>query len=629
MASEDSPRAPVEERKPLLDNSDAATDSLPISEPASNIPSSTKPAPTRQRTSSVRTEPQDVYMAERIARAAETATDRMTDKLTALRSDAVPFLKRMGSRAAERAAPLIQEVDGRARVLVSGTRTHVATLIQSERTQSVRGWLCRKWDAAWHRWIAPAGARAGELLHKGLLLMFACIYVVSQGIFPGTPMHAAILGARRWWKGLSWEGKRHIIMGVTFAVLTLSVIVLGLAVKVERASLLMVGSAGCGRKGGTDCLPKDMGGCGCLGNQFGQYCEQNIETAREYMPSMLAALRRCPDAYQATFDAHRLAGVVRNQQSRGGCERDKPGSGKDHFRSYHIRPDQSIVQSTLQAIQGLDESFAQGLAFQYTPRFLYLQGAVGQDKRCDSTGGLSCFFKPVSTCGAYNALARPSSKSRHNGNAFVDGAALKPLNSTGLAPGAFHLHGSFWYHAQLARFLWRLNSFTKAQVDAAEQESGFLHPILGMVVSPGDNVSSFVTSAHKMRTQYKVQVIFLVAETEEVALKVAQSAQDFDFIYGKAIPPLNQLDSGDGAREGVLAFSNQQLSDVVRLSLLSRCDYFVSSFADDESRLAYMLAVGDKGFFPPYISLQGSPAFQGLQASSDQAGSAAEVVTFS
>lgn len=45
------------------------------------------------------------------------------------------------------------------------------------------------------------------------------------------------------------------------------------------------------------------------------------------------------------------------------------------------------------------------------------------------------------------------------------------------------------------------------------------------------------------------------------------------------------------------------------LSILAECDYFIGTFSDDFSRLAYLVLVSGKGYTVPHISLD-EPYFE-------------------
>ena len=59
--------------------------------------------------------------------------------------------------------------------------------------------------------------------------------------------------------------------------------------------------------------------------------------------------------------------------------------------------------------------------------------------------------------------------------------------------------------------------------------------------------------------------------------------------------------------EWLKLLEDAQLREFLRVSLLAECDALLGPFAALEFQLAYQLAVGTRGHFPPFIALDGEP----------------------
>ena len=59
--------------------------------------------------------------------------------------------------------------------------------------------------------------------------------------------------------------------------------------------------------------------------------------------------------------------------------------------------------------------------------------------------------------------------------------------------------------------------------------------------------------------------------------------------------------------EWLKLLEDAQLREFLRVSLLAECDALLGPFAALEFQLAYQLAVGTQGHFPPFIALDGEP----------------------
>mmetsp|Transcript_61955 Transcript_61955/g.90809 ORF Transcript_61955/g.90809 Transcript_61955/m.90809 type:complete len:116 (+) Transcript_61955:2-349(+) len=107
-----------------------------------------------------------------------------------------------------------------------------------------------------------------------------------------------------------------------------------------------------------------------------------------------------------------------------------------------------------------------------------------------------------------------------------------------------------------------------------------------------------------MARTYNTSQVFVASDDNE-ALQQLKSLPDLNVMYLALDRSI--LDSHwyveDRIRHGLLDAAIAGESAISDLFVLASCDYFVGTFSSHFGALAYELMAADKGYLPPYISL--------------------------
>ena len=185
---------------------------------------------------------------------------------------------------------------------------------------------------------------------------------------------------------------------VSFVVIAASLLVV-LALTLEPAAALRLLTASQGARG-APCQD-------CYGGRFGYECEGNVYTSNEYAPPEGYRPNDCQDITEE------IAKRVAQLQKPYDCYK---GFGQAAFRQYNLHPNfsngLSVDPYTLvaQALNALTETFMNGYAMQFSPRFsltasdydpfCHIPATEAGNGEKGTYVGLACFIEDVSPCDA-------------------------------------------------------------------------------------------------------------------------------------------------------------------------------------------------------------------------------------
>mmetsp|Transcript_7633 Transcript_7633/g.25898 ORF Transcript_7633/g.25898 Transcript_7633/m.25898 type:complete len:542 (-) Transcript_7633:985-2610(-) len=183
--------------------------------------------------------------------------------------------------------------------------------------------------------------------------------------------------------------------------------------------------------------------------------------------------------------------------------------------------------------------------------------------------------------------------------------------------------GIFFFISQLSRFLMTPNRNLEALLRRVKRRIRYQHPIIGLHVRHGDScpkwedkhshlpgakcekLERYVEEIREMKRRYGVTRVFVCTDDPAVIEQLALLT-DFHFVF---VPFDRKLFSAsDWAIELklLMATLDRRLaaeSTVLDILLLAEADYFVGTLSSHFSSLAFELSVANKGFVPPYVSL--------------------------
>lgn len=173
----------------------------------------------------------------------------------------------------------------------------------------------------------------------------------------------------------------------------------------------------------------------------------------------------------------------------------------------------------------------------------------------------------------------------------------------------------------------RLNQKTieELSLHRVKESIGFKHPIIGVHVRRGDAChttgrknrcrsfeETYLPHIRTLSEKYGVNRVFLATDDDALLRKVKSSpaANEFEFVNvnmdrsiysaSKLIERRTELytEKSNVAHEMTL----QALTDIF---LLAEADAFIGHFLSNLSRLAIELSAAEKGFVPPFVSVDG------------------------
>ena len=187
--------------------------------------------------------------------------------------------------------------------------------------------------------------------------------------------------------------------------------------------------------------------------------------------------------------------------------------------------------------------------------------------------------------------------------------------------------GLFFFRSAIVAHMMRLNKKTIEELDLqrVKENIGFKHPIIGVHVRRGDAChttgrknrcrsfeNTYLPHIRTLSEKYGVNRVFLATDDDELLRKVKSSpaANEFEFVnvdMDRSIYKASRLierrtelytEKSNVAHEMTL----QALTDIF---LLAETDAFIGHFLSNLSRLAIELSAAEKGFVPPFISVDG------------------------
>ena len=280
--------------------------------------------------------------------------------------------------------------------------------------------------------------------------------------------------------------------------------------------------------------------------------------------------------------------------------------------------------------------------------------------------GLACFFENTSPCYGEKAFA--------DTNVEPAAVLQPPLGiSVDNVPTPFDRRGVHWYATQLAGFLWRPNPRVEQIAEQYIKEVGLGQlvggtkglglrrgrsrrkdnkGVIGLYVPTDIDCTEFqhnkaggcfsfpeyMNYVERMRRRYGATKVLLVAENHRAIVATADDKyKAFEFHFAgsqKFVETSGEPDDvhrpthvganfaeiglkhlqekNKGVPLGVpMPTADLTLTQVLRLELLSRCDYLVAPFGHSASTLAYQLMAYRKGYWPPFASVDNLPIGRG------------------
>jgi hypothetical protein len=263
-------------------------------------------------------------------------------------------------------------------------------------------------------------------------------------------------------------------------------------------------------------------------------------------------------------------------------------------------------------------------------------------------GDVECYFEPYSACGEIkrttfakwkpypaktNRCTMPRNRCRDlapwkriptsiTNHYSSEAPALSSSSST-----LQYNKGLFFFRSAIVAHMMRLNKKTIEELDLqrVKESIGFKHPIIGVHVRRGDAChttgrknrcrsfeNTYLPHIRTLSEKYGVNRVFLATDDDELLRKVKNSpaANEFEFVnvdMDRSIYKASRLierrtelytEKSNVAHEMTL----QALTDIF---LLAEADAFIGHFLSNLSRLAIELSAAEKGFVPPFISVDG------------------------
>ena len=268
------------------------------------------------------------------------------------------------------------------------------------------------------------------------------------------------------------------------------------------------------------------------------------------------------------------------------------------------------------------------------------------------TGDVECYFKPYSACDKIkqtafakwkpypaktNRCTMPRNRCRDlapwkrvptSVANYYSRAPSSSLSSSSSSGSMLQYNkGLFFFRSAIVARMMRLNQKTieELSLHRVKESIGFKHPIIGVHVRRGDAChttgrknrcrsfeETYLPHIRTLSEKYGVNRVFLATDDDALLRKVKSSpaANEFEFVNvnmdrsiykaSKLIERRTELytEKSNVAHEMTL----QALTDIF---LLAEADAFIGHFLSNLSRLAIELSAAEKGFVPPFVSVDG------------------------
>lgn len=192
---------------------------------------------------------------------------------------------------------------------------------------------------------------------------------------------------------------------------------------------------------------------------------------------------------------------------------------------------------------------------------------------------------------------------------------------------SFRQQGLLWWRSHILSFLMNPNTVLQRRVRHVKNLIGYTHPIIGLHIRHGDacthaslsnyrpgckSVADYFAEVVKMGEKYDVSKVFLATDDDSVLQYIRAVYRDWDVVHlnldrsefhSNWFIEYRMKASLDAADSNLIDLELVADSTVLDLMLLSESDYFVGGFSSHFSRLVLELSVANKGYVPPYVSL--------------------------
>lgn len=260
-------------------------------------------------------------------------------------------------------------------------------------------------------------------------------------------------------------------------------------------------------------------------------------------------------------------------------------------------------------------------------------------------GDVECYFEPFSACGKIkrttfakwkpypaktNRCTMPRNRCRDLApwkrvptNVKNYYSSQSPSSTSTLS----YTKGLFFFRSAIVARMMRLNQKTVEELNlhAVKESIGFKHPIIGVHVRRGDACHTtgrknrcrsfeemYLPHIRTLSEKYGVNRVFLATDDDVFLRNVRSSpaANEFEFVnvnMDRSVYAASRLierrtelytEKSNVAHEMTL----QALTDIF---LLAEADAFIGHFLSNLSRLAIELSAVEKGFVPPFVSVDG------------------------
>ena len=261
-------------------------------------------------------------------------------------------------------------------------------------------------------------------------------------------------------------------------------------------------------------------------------------------------------------------------------------------------------------------------------------------------GDVECYFEPYSACDKIkratfakwkpypaktNRCTMPRNRCRDLAPWKRVPTSVKNYYSSHQSPSSTstlsYTKGLFFFRSAIVARMMRLNQKTVEELNlhAVKESIGFKHPIIGVHVRRGDACHTtgrknrcrsfeemYLPHIRTLSEKYGVNRVFLATDDDVFLRNVRNSpaANEFEFVnvnMDRSVYAASRLierrtelytEKSNVAHEMTL----QALTDIF---LLAEADAFIGHFLSNLSRLAIELSAVEKGFVPPFVSVDG------------------------